>query len=71
VTARQKVNPRLPSPLQGQITAMVRAPAGSGTGVRVMEDEDATHRVVRTSDQVQEIVVEALWAQRRPAAWHR
>jgi ribosomal protein S18 acetylase RimI-like enzyme len=52
-----------------QVTAMIRQPDGSGTGVSVMSGESEAARVVSAAEQLQEIVVEALWRQGQPATW--
>ena len=55
------------SDFPGQVTAMIWQRDGSGTGVSVMTGDSDADRVVSAADQVQEIVIEALWAEGQPA----
>ena len=52
-----------------QVTAMIWQTDGSGTGVSVMSDDSGADRVVSAADQVQEIVIEVLWAEGRATTW--
>lgn len=53
----------------GQVTAMLWAPDSSGAGISVMDGERAVDQVVVASEQVQEVVIKALWTLGRPAVW--
>ena len=57
------------SDFEGQVTAMLYAPDGSGQGVFVMAGEQRQERIASVADQVQEWAVEALWQAGRPATW--
>jgi hypothetical protein len=57
------------SDFEGQRTAMLYGPDGSGSGVFVLAGEPLADRVARVADQVQEWAVEALWTAGRPATW--
>jgi hypothetical protein len=57
------------SDFPGQLTAMIYTEDGTGTGVSVMARDPLADRVVLVADQVQDIIVEALWTARRPTSW--
>jgi hypothetical protein len=57
------------SDFEGQVTAMLYAPDGSGQGVFVMTGEQRQERIASVADQVQEWAVEALWRAGRSATW--
>jgi hypothetical protein len=62
-TVRDETWPGAPS---GSVVLL--EPSGSGTGVYVSED-DAVAQIADATEQVQEIVIEALWHARRPVSW--
>jgi hypothetical protein len=57
------------SDFEGQVTAMLYAPDGSGQCVFVMAGEQRQERIASVADQVQEWAVEALWRAGRSATW--
>lgn len=57
------------SDFEGQVTAMLYGPDGSGQGVFVMAGEPLPHRIASAADQVQEWAIEAHWHDGRPASW--
>lgn len=58
-----------PSDVPGLVTAMIVTADGSGTGISVALGDQQADRVLTLADQLQEIVVEALWSEARPATW--
>jgi hypothetical protein len=50
-------------------SAMVWEPSGSGTGVYISDGDELTEQIAEASDQVQEIVIEALWDAHLPVSW--
>jgi hypothetical protein len=63
LTIRDETWPGAPS---GSV--VVLEPSGSGTGVYLSEDEPVA-QIADAAEQVQEIVIEALWHARRPVSW--
>lgn len=57
------------SDFDGQITAMLYGPDGSGQGVFVMAGESLPERITSVADQVQEWAVEAHWQAGKSASW--
>jgi hypothetical protein len=57
------------SDVEGQATAMLHSPDGSGQGVYVMAGESLAQRIASVADQVQEWAVEELCAVGRPTNW--
>lgn len=54
---------------EGQVTAMLFSPGGSGQGVSAMADEPLPERIASVADQVQEWAVEELCSVGRPTNW--
>jgi hypothetical protein len=50
-------------------SAMVWEPSGSGTGISLCDWDPAADRIASLADQVQEVVIEALWHAGRPVTW--
>lgn len=57
------------SDFPGQATVMIVEPDGTGTGISVMVQDEPAERILAVADQVQDIVVEALWGLGRSATW--
>ena len=57
------------SDVEGQSTAALHSPDGSGQGVSVMTAESLVERIASVADQVQEWAVEELCAVGRPTNW--
>ncbi len=57
------------SDFEGQVTAMLYGPDGSGQGVFAMAGEPLPERIASVADQVQEWAIEARWQAGRPASW--
>jgi hypothetical protein len=57
------------SSFPGQLTAMIYTQDGTGTGVSVMAYDELAQRVALAADQLQDIVVEALWTAERSTSW--
>jgi hypothetical protein len=57
------------SDVEGQTTAALHSPDGSGQGVSVMTGESLPQRIASVADQVQEWAVEELCAVGRPTNW--
>jgi hypothetical protein len=55
--------------LEGQATAGLRSPDGSGQGIFVMTGESLPQRIASVADQVQEWAVEELCSVGRPTNW--
>ena len=55
--------------IEGQATAGLRSPDGSGQGVSVMTGEPLPQRIASVADQVQEWAVEELCSAGRPTNW--
>jgi len=55
--------------IEGQATAGLRGPDGSGQGVSVMTGESLPQRIASVADQVQEWAVEELCSVGRPTNW--
>jgi hypothetical protein len=56
---------------EGQVTAMLYSPGGSGQGVFAITGEPLPARIASVADQVQEWVVEELCSIGRPTNWPR
>src|ERR1035438_1683273 len=54
------------SDVEGQVTAMLFSPGGSGQGVSAMTGEPLPQRIASVADQVQEWAVEELCSVRGP-----
>ena len=48
---------------------MVWEPDGSGTGVAVVAGQPSSEQIASLADQLQEVVIEALWSAGRPVTW--
>src|SRR5690348_5458019 len=57
------------SDFPGQVAATIVEPDGTGTGVSVLMGDTSAERIVSVADQLQDVVVEALWKDARPATW--
>jgi hypothetical protein len=57
------------SDVEGQATAMLHSPDGSGQGVSVMAGESPVQQIASVADQVQEWAVEELCSVGRPTNW--
>jgi hypothetical protein len=57
------------SGVEGQATAMLHSPDGSGQGVSVMTGESPVQQIASVADQVQEWTVEELCSAGRPTNW--
>ncbi len=57
------------SDFEGQVTAMLFSPGGSGQGVSAMTGEPLPQRIASVADQVQEWAVEELCSIGRPTNW--
>jgi hypothetical protein len=55
--------------IEGQATAALRSPDGSGQGVSVMTGESLAQRIASVADQVQEWAIEELGSLGRPTNW--
>jgi hypothetical protein len=55
--------------IEGQATAALRSPDGTGQGVSAMTDESLPQRIASVADQVQEWAVEELCSVGRPTNW--
>jgi hypothetical protein len=53
----------------GHVTAMIYTEDRCGSGISVLAKDSLADRVVSIADQLQDIVVEALWAAARPTNW--
>jgi hypothetical protein len=57
------------SDVEGQVTAMLFSPGGSGQGVSAMTGEPLPQRIASVADQIQEWAVEELCSVGRPTNW--
>lgn len=57
------------SDFDGQVTAMLYGPDGSGQGVFVMAGESLPERITSVAGQVQEWAIEAYWHAGKSASW--